>query len=107
MYAVAYPEADVELLRTLIRHGATIDQISLLYAPSDLQKLAELIDGGADIGYQKEHGYDALINTAPLSAAEGFPSIGGSYSLDPCFNQDRYPCTRLPKHIFSNVACAG
>ncbi|MBB5060846.1 ankyrin repeat protein [Granulicella aggregans] len=64
MYAVAYPEADVELLRTLIRHGATIDQTSVSYALSDLQKLTELIDGGANIRYKKEHGYDALINAA-------------------------------------------
>lgn len=64
MYAVACPEANVELLRTLIRHGATIDQTSVSYALSDLQKLAELIDGGADVRYQKEHGYDALINAA-------------------------------------------
>lgn len=64
MYAVACPEADVELLCTLIRHGATIDQTSVSYALSDLQKLTELIDGGANISYHKEHGYDALINAA-------------------------------------------
>jgi ankyrin repeat protein len=64
MYAVSIPEAGIELLRTLIRHGAIIDQTSLSYALSDIQKLTELMDAGADIRYQTEHGYDALINAA-------------------------------------------
>ena len=64
MYAVTSPESGTELLRTLIRHGANIDETSVSFALSDLLKLAVLIEAGADIRYQKEHGYDALINAA-------------------------------------------
>jgi ankyrin repeat protein len=64
MYAVACAEAGIEILRALIRHGVSIDQTAMSYALSDLQKLKVLIKAGADIRYQKEHGYDALINAA-------------------------------------------
>jgi ankyrin repeat protein len=64
MYAVAYPDPGVEVLRTLIGHGATIDVTAMSYALSDLQKLTELINAGADFRYQEEHGYDGLINAA-------------------------------------------
>jgi ankyrin repeat protein len=64
MYAVSIPDSSTELLRTLIRHGVNIDETSVSFALSDLQKLAVLIETGADIRYQKEHGYDALINAA-------------------------------------------
>jgi ankyrin repeat protein len=64
MYAVSSPEAGIELLRTLFRHGVIIDQTSVSFALGDLQKLTALIDAGADIRYQKEHGYDALVNAA-------------------------------------------
>jgi ankyrin repeat protein len=64
MYATDSPEAGLELLRTLTRGGANIDHTSLCFVLSDLQKLAVLIEAGADIHYQDEHGYDALINAA-------------------------------------------
>jgi ankyrin repeat protein len=64
MYAVSSPESGAELLRTLIRHGANFGETSVSCALSDLQKLSVLIEAGADVRYQKEHGYDALINTA-------------------------------------------
>jgi ankyrin repeat protein len=64
MYAVDSPEAGIEMVRTLLRDGANIDGSSVCYALSDLQKLALLIESGADIHYQDEHGYDALINAA-------------------------------------------
>ena len=64
MYAVSSPESGTELLRMLIRHGANIDETSISFALCDLQKLAVLMEAGADIRYQKEHDYDALINAA-------------------------------------------
>jgi len=51
-------------MRTLLRDGANIDHSCVCYALSDLQKLAVLIEAGAVIHYQDEHGYDALINAA-------------------------------------------
>jgi len=64
MYAVDSPEAGTEILRTLLRAGVTIDRTSVCFALSDVQKLAVLIEAGANIHYQDEHGYDALINAA-------------------------------------------
>jgi ankyrin repeat protein len=64
MHAVDSPEAGIEIVRTLLRDGANIDRSCVCYALSDLQKLAVLIEAGADIRYQDEHGYDALINAA-------------------------------------------
>src|SRR5579864_4469871 len=64
MYAVSIPEAGIELLRALIRHGAIVDQTTLSYALNDIQKLTELTEAGADLRYQTEQGYDALINAA-------------------------------------------
>jgi ankyrin repeat protein len=64
MYAVSSPESGTELLRMLIRHGVNIDETSISLALSDLRKLEVLIEAGANIRYQKEHGYDALINAA-------------------------------------------
>ena len=63
MYAVSAPEANVKLLRTLLHHGASIDQsdiVSFAIGIGDPQKIAVLIEAGADIRYQREHGYDAL-----------------------------------------------
>src|SRR5215470_5714861 len=64
MYAIDSPEAGVQIMRTLLRDGANIDHSCVCYALSDLQKLAVLIEAGAVIHYQDEHGYDALINAA-------------------------------------------
>jgi ankyrin repeat protein len=64
MYAVDRPEAGIEIMRTLLRDGASIDHSCVCHALSDLQKLAVLIEAGADIHYQDGHGYDALINAA-------------------------------------------
>lgn len=64
MYAVDSADAGTEILRTLLRAGVNIDRTSVCFALSDVQKLAVLIEAGADIHYQDEHGYDALINAA-------------------------------------------
>src|SRR5215469_1164609 len=64
MSAVDSPEAGIEIIQTLLLDGASIDHSCVCYALSDLQKLAFLIEAGADIRYQDEHGYDALINAA-------------------------------------------
>lgn len=64
MYAVSSPDAGIQILRTLLRAGVNIDRTSVCSALSDVQKLPVLIEAGADIRYQDEHGYDALINTA-------------------------------------------
>jgi ankyrin repeat protein len=64
MYAVTCPEAGIKTLRALIHHGVSIDQTVVSYALCDLQKLTALIEAGADIRYQKEQGYDALVNAA-------------------------------------------
>lgn len=64
MYAVSSTEAGIEVLRTLIRHGVNIDQTSVSLALDDPNKLALLIEAGADISYRTEKGYDALVNAA-------------------------------------------
>lgn len=64
MLAIDSAEAGTEVLRTLIRHGAKIDTDSVSSALGDLHKLTVLIEAGADVHYQKEHGYDALIDAA-------------------------------------------
>jgi ankyrin repeat protein len=64
MYALRSTETDIELLRILIHHGATIDRASISFALDDPKKLAVLIESGADIRYQTEQGYDALVNAA-------------------------------------------
>jgi len=64
VYAIGSRKAGTELVRVLLRHGAVIDQASVRCALSDLQKLTLLIDAGADLLYQREQGYDALINAA-------------------------------------------
>ena len=65
MYAVSNPKADVNLVRTLLQHGARIDQdllVSLALGTGDLARIAVLLEAGADIRYQREHGYDALVD---------------------------------------------
>jgi ankyrin repeat protein len=64
MYAVDSADAGVEMISTLLHNGANIDHTSVCFALSDLEKLALLIEAGADVRYQDEHGYDALINAA-------------------------------------------
>ena len=64
MYAVDSPEAGLEILRTILRAGVNIDRTSVCFALSDVQKLAVLIEAGADIRYHDEHGYDVLIRAA-------------------------------------------
>lgn len=64
MYAVYCSEASTEMLQTLLSHGASIDQTSVSYALGDLSKLKMLVEVGVDLLYEKEAGYDALINAA-------------------------------------------
>jgi ankyrin repeat protein len=65
MYAVSDPRAAVTLVRTLLHHGASIDQgtlVSLALGAGDPQTIAVLLEAGADLRYQREHGYDALVD---------------------------------------------
>ena len=64
MYALVAPPERLDVLRTLIRHGAWIVQEAVSLALNDLQKLNVLLDAGADILYTTADGYDALINAA-------------------------------------------
>jgi ankyrin repeat protein len=77
VYAVGSRKAGTELVRALLRHGAVIDQASVQCALSDLQKLTLLIDAGADVLYQRDEGYDALIN-----AAYGWDALNNPELLD-------------------------
>jgi ankyrin repeat protein len=61
-YALASPDAGIELLRVLMDRGAIIEESSLRLAFGDPRKVAVLIEAGADIHYQREHGYDALLH---------------------------------------------
>ncbi len=64
MYAVTNPKAGLDLLRTLLQHGARTDQGEVLTTAlnaGDPKKIAVLIEAGADIRCQREHGYDALV----------------------------------------------
>ncbi len=56
------PDAGTELLSTLLRHGASIDESSLSSAFGDPKKVAVLIEAGVDFRYQREHGYDAILD---------------------------------------------
>ena len=64
MYAVSSPDASVEVVRTLLRHGAEIDFATLRLALDNLEKLTLLIEVGADLHFRDEDGYDAVISTA-------------------------------------------
>ena len=64
MYALSNTETGIEILRILIHHGATIDQVCISLALDNPKRLALLIESGADIRYQTEQGYDALVNAA-------------------------------------------
>jgi ankyrin repeat protein len=76
MYAAASPEANVNLIRLLLDHGANVHQesrapydmgscvVSLSISCGDPLKVAVLIDNGADVHYKKPHGYDALMDAA-------------------------------------------
>jgi ankyrin repeat protein len=75
MYAVSSPAAGIELLRTLIHHGVSLDQTSVKAALGDLQKLAVLIEAGADIRYRTKQGYDALVNVAYSSDVLDNPQL--------------------------------
>jgi hypothetical protein len=65
MLAVANSAADIELSLTLLQRGAKADDIRILtraLRAGDQWKVAVLIEAGAKITYQSEHGYDALVD---------------------------------------------
>ncbi len=64
-HAVTSPKADVNLLRTLVRHGARLDEDNIITSALNAgnpEKIAALLEAGASIDYRDEHGYDALVN---------------------------------------------
>lgn len=75
MHAAQSPAAGVEMVRLLLAQGARIDQesrgafaevslsvISLALQGGDPEKVAALLEAGADLHYRRAHGYDALID---------------------------------------------
>jgi ankyrin repeat protein len=74
MHAVVSSLAGVEMVRTLLAHGARVDQVrdrqevgqrsvlSLALSAGDLEKISVLLESGADLHYTRPHGYDALID---------------------------------------------
>ena len=73
MRAVQSKEADVDIVRLLIEYGASVKQvsigpdgsesvISLAVSGGDPEKVAVLLDHGADIHYRRDRGYDALLD---------------------------------------------
>ncbi len=74
MHAIQSPKANVEMVRTLLEHGANVHQesresfkghytvVALALAGGDWQKVATLIENGADIHYKRSTGSDALLD---------------------------------------------
>lgn len=74
MYAVTSPAASVELMRLLLHHGADVSQwsrhrfeefrttLSLAVSAGDPQKVALLLENGADITCTWAAGYDVMID---------------------------------------------
>jgi ankyrin repeat protein len=74
MYAVQGPRANPELVRVLLDAGANVHQYSrhpfhagcsvlaLALGAGDPRIVASLLDAGADLGYQRDGGYDALMD---------------------------------------------
>ena len=74
MVAVQDSRADCEIVRLLLDNGANVNQVStsiegprsvlsLAVSAGDPEKVALLLEHGADIGYCREHGYTALIDS--------------------------------------------
>ena len=74
MHAAISPQANVELVRLLLEHGADIHQqnsgiyggdsiIALALGGGDPLKVTALLEHGADIHYKRDAGYDALIDS--------------------------------------------
>ena len=71
MYAVTSNKAGVELVRFLVDNGANVDAIEskfqqpvlgLAVGAGNLPKIRLLLNSGANISYQRPHGYDVLID---------------------------------------------
>ncbi|WP_414528001.1 ankyrin repeat domain-containing protein [Nodularia chucula] len=70
MFAVSSPHADIDLVRLLVENGADVNAVdtyqntvlALAVQSGNLEKIQFLLDAGADINYQKPHGYDVLID---------------------------------------------
>ncbi len=77
-YAVRGPSANFELVKKLIAYGADATLHGVIVAGvwgGDPDILAALIEAGADIRYQREKGYDALINAAYSRNARSNPRL--------------------------------
>ena len=71
MCAISSPDAGSDMVRYLVDHGANVSGIekkskktvlSLAVQSGNLDKVQLLLDAGADLHYQSEHGYDVLID---------------------------------------------
>ena len=69
MCAVSSPKAGVDMVRYLVDNGANVNEVdeesghpvlSLAVQSGNLQKIQFLLEAGADIHYQSDHGYDVL-----------------------------------------------
>ena len=77
-YAVRGPRANYELVKKLIAYGADATLQGVIDAGvwgGDPDVLAALLEAGADVHYQKENGYDALINAAYSRDARRNPRL--------------------------------
>ncbi|MGL5944290.1 MAG: ankyrin repeat domain-containing protein [Waterburya sp.] len=75
MYAVTSPNADIYMMRFLVKNGANVNNIveeneykthetvlSLAVKSGNIDKIKYFLDAGASINYQRPHGYDILID---------------------------------------------
>lgn len=70
MFAVSSPYANIDLVRLLVENAADVNAVdtyqntvlALAVQSGNLEKIQFLLDAGADINYQKPHGYDVLID---------------------------------------------
>ena len=71
MIAVSSEQSSIEMVRLLIRRGADVNALepegqesvlALAVREGTLKKVEVLLDAGGDISYQREGGYNVLIN---------------------------------------------
>jgi ankyrin repeat protein len=83
MCAVASADAGIDMLRFLVENGADVNAVGgelqdtvlgLAVKSDNLDKVQFLLDVGADIHYQRPHGYDTKNQVRSLSLAVKSPS---------------------------------